>query len=801
MKKLNYLGMACVAVSLAACSSEEFTGCDLPQSSRQGFSVKAFMNNGDTRATATKEESKHSFAWQEGDKIGVYNGSAITEMTLSSGAGTANGVFSGENEVEGITSAVYPFNAAHKYESGAWTMTLPASYQYSGAYTGNVNCPMIATVAAEATQTGEAADEAVAAPELQFNHLAGAIRFDVLSLPASADEVVLTLPGKKINGEFAVDAGEIKNSDSTVESEQSISIKFSQDAATEADAPQSSVFFFPVPTGTYTSLKFEVKAAGQVLNSYENAKEFTIVKNDMAQYPVITIGGEKEDLLKVIAEGGSFTLAKDMEVNAFTLTKETTFDLNGHKLSTTNNVNIIIDNTKLTVKDSSVDANGQIAAPVSVGFAPANNDIEAGELVLESGVITFGSDNAAVIMGKNAKFTMNGGSVINTGYNFAIGSNNLSKSESASITIKGGTVESKEDYAIFVADSMPLTIEGGSLKGYRGVVAIDKGSVVISGGTFESECVGEASGTSGTGSFPGAIIAAPCYYDNVSVNVSGGTFNGKTGISTEKVGNRTTQGASYATTVAVTGGTWQDPEVLNYAAKGNSVNVALAADVEIKKPIEVKAGTATVDFAGHTITNKTDVAPASGSTSSSYGFVITGSETDVTFNNTGSSVGGITIDGSASEADAYRQALLIHSGAKVVINGGKFYNTQQINAQLDLIQVGVGASGDAASLTVNGGEFESGCYSTYGDANPRYWVLNVNNANKETAKIEVKGGKFINFNPAKPSTDDNESYLAEGFKVTVEGKDNVDVSKAYHEAVADESDGSKTRLTYTVSAE
>lgn len=789
MKKINYFGMACVAVSLAACSSEDFY--DLPQAPQQGFSVKAFMNNGDTRATANKEDNKHKFAWQEGDEIGVYNGSTITKLTLSESAETANGVFSGESEVEGITSAVYPYNEAHKYADGAWTMTLPASYQYSGAYTGNVNCPMIATVA----EANAAAEDTVAAPKLQFNHLAGAIRFDVLSLPSSANEVVLTLPGKKINGEFAVSNDVIQNADSSEANEQSISIKFSQQ---DADA-QSSVFFFPVPTGSYTSLKFEVKANDQVLNSYENATQFTIAKNDMAQYPVITIGGEMEDFLKVIEEGGSFTLAKDMEVDAFTLTKETTFDLNGHKLSTKDNSSIIINNTKLTVKDRSTDANGQIAAPVSVGYAPANNDIQAGELVLESGVITFGEGNAAVVMGKNGKFTMNGGSVINTGYNFAIGTNNLSKSENASITINGGTVESQGDYAIFVADNMPLKIEGGSLKGYRGVVAIDKGSVEITGGTFESECVGEASGTTGTGSFPGAIIAAPCYYDNVSVKVSGGTFNGKTGISTEKVGDRKNQGANYATTVAVTGGTWQDPEVLNYAAEGAKVDVVLANDVEIKKAIEVKAGTATIDFAGHTITNKTDMAPTSGSTPSSYGFDITGASTEVTFNNSGNA-GGITIDGSNSDADAYRQALLIHLGAKVVINGGRFYNTQKTNAQLDLIQVGGGASGDAASLTVNGGEFESGCYSTFGGANPRYWVLNVKNANKETAKIEVKGGKFINFNPAKPGTDDNESYLASGCKVTVD-KEGVDASKAYYEAVAEESGETKTKLTYTVSAE
>lgn len=801
MKKYSYYAMAFAAMTLAACSSEEIL--DVPQTSQKAFSIKAYMNNGESRATATQEEDKHKFAWQADDEIGVYNGTEITKLTLSEGEGTNTGVFSAEEEVEGIQTAVYPYNEAHKYENNSWTITLPASYTYDGAYTGNVNCPMIANVL-DSSNTSEEETSA----SLQFNHLAGAIRFDLLSLPTEANELVLTLPGKKIAGEFTVDGNEIKTSDSSDENEQSISIKFKQQAAAASEAEQSSVFFFPVPTGDYTSLKLEIKGANGVLNTYENDKNFSIAKNEMAMYPVISIGGEAEDLKEAFENGGTFTLAKDMTIldGANYVKKDLTIDLNGHTLKTSGtagNKEIFAEECTLTIKDSSTDQTGTITVPVFAGDIKEKSGVfKTGSVVLESGSITNSGSGACIGIGKDGKFTMTGGKLINTGANFAIGSNNLSGSteNNSVITISGGELESAEDYTIFIADAQSLTISGDAkLKGKCGVVAIDKGTLNIEGGTFESECLGLADKSgNGTNGFPGAIIAAPCLYGNVNVSVSGGTFKGSTGISTAK-GNRTAKG-DFTTTVSVSGGTWEDPEVLNYATADSDISVVMAADKEIKRFINVTKGKATIDFNGYTITNKTqhiynndESSPFTGS----QGFIITGSNTDITFKDSKGN-GGIKIDASQLDGNLRRHALFIYLSAKVKIEGGNFYNTQKDNVSTDLIQVGAGKTSDAASLTITGGHFETSCYSIYGGKNPRYWVLNKKN-DSTNCTISVSGGEFVNFNPAKPAMDDDESYLADGFTVSVDSSKTDAASKAYYELW--EENETPEKITYKVVAQ
>lgn len=379
--------------------------------------------------------------------------------------------------------------------------------------------------------------------------------------------------------------------------------------------------------------------------------------------------------------------------------------------------------------------------------------------------------------------------------------NNSPDNAKSKITINGGTVTSQNESAIFVPDNTEVLIEPKdgkdvNISGLRSAIAIDKGNLTIKGGTFETRFTTETilPGTSGTNGFPLAVIAAPCYYGNVSVSVEGGTFKGVSGISTAKVGSRVEQGSDYTTTVSVTGGDWQDPEIFGYAGANAKINVTMSADREIKEAIRIANGTvASIDFNGFTITNRTEI--SGGKYPSSHGFLINGNGTEVTFNNTASTSGGIKIDGSGSDKDAYRQAMIISDNAKVTINGGKFYNVQKQITQLDLIQVSLGGNDDKASLTINGGEFESGCYSTYSNK-IRYWVLNILNESKDTSSIKVNGGSFVNFNPARPEMDDQDTYLGEGKTVVVEGSENINVDKPYYEVISDKNN--PQRLVYTV---
>lgn len=102
----------------------------------------------------------------------------------------------------------------------------------------------------------------------------------------------------------------------------------------------------------------------------------------------------------------------------------------------------------------------------------------------------------------------------------------------------------------------------------------------------------------------------------------------------------------------------------------------------------------------------------------------------------------------------YCMAVWAQGNGKVIINGGKFTNVGAgEDDHYDLIY----ASG-SATVEINGGEFE--CQT------PK-WTLNISDADRATAKIVVKGGKFHGFDPSKDANGDG-IFLAEGYKVIEE---------------------------------
>ena len=109
--------------------------------------------------------------------------------------------------------------------------------------------------------------------------------------------------------------------------------------------------------------------------------------------------------------------------------------------------------------------------------------------------------------------------------------------------------------------------------------------------------------------------------------------------------------------------------------------------------------------------------------------------------------GGIVIgDGNDSVA------VMAEEGSTVEINGGTFKVGSDALSQGNACIYSAGGT-----ITINGGTYES-----ESQFNGKYWVLNKKN--DSSGKIEVKGGRFKNFNPGQPNTDDDESYLAEGYK-------------------------------------
>lgn len=105
-------------------------------------------------------------------------------------------------------------------------------------------------------------------------------------------------------------------------------------------------------------------------------------------------------------------------------------------------------------------------------------------------------------------------------------------------------------------------------------------------------------------------------------------------------------------------------------------------------------------------------------------------------------------------------AVYARDGAKVVINGGIF-------------KAGEGCAviyaKNNATVEINGGFYEA-----YGAYNGTYFVLNLSDGTNST--IVVKGGTFVNFNPAENASENPAvNFVAEGYEVVSETKENGDI--------------------------
>ena len=181
----------------------------------------------------------------------------------------------------------------------------------------------------------------------------------------------------------------------------------------------------------------------------------------------------------------------------------------------------------------------------------------------------------------------------------------------------------------------------------------------------------------------------------------------------------------------------------------------LAGDIEIDYPLTLSGNTdVVIDLNGHSIVNKTQV---------------NGNFT-VVFNVAGKSHLTINGDGEVkaleetSDVDGYRMAVWAYDDAVVDINGGYFYNKQLNPETSNLIYVM-----DRAVVNVAGGKFETAMLDAQGTS----LLLNMQDASRATAKINITGGQFVNFDPADCiSEGPHTNFVADGY-ISVEAEAGV----------------------------
>ena len=106
----------------------------------------------------------------------------------------------------------------------------------------------------------------------------------------------------------------------------------------------------------------------------------------------------------------------------------------------------------------------------------------------------------------------------------------------------------------------------------------------------------------------------------------------------------------------------------------------------------------------------------------------------------------------------------VMNGAKLTINGGYYYGG------------GTAVQVQKGTLIIKGGTFACEPYSDpkYGN---KFLINCIDAAYKNgTAKIKIEGGTFINFDPSDSASENpHGNFVADGYKVTSETKDNGDV--------------------------
>lgn len=160
----------------------------------------------------------------------------------------------------------------------------------------------------------------------------------------------------------------------------------------------------------------------------------------------------------------------------------------------------------------------------------------------------------------------------------------------------------------------------------------------------------------------------------------------------------------------------------------------LAADLILDESVAVKSGKEVVlNLNGKTVKNN----------SNSSAFNVYGS---LVINGEG------TVDGGEGGDNV---AVWSMPGGKLTINGGTY-------------TVGADANGlGNSTIYTTGGDvvINGGTFSTAAKYRDSYWTINKQNGS--TGKVEIYGGTFPGFDPANPNTDDETTYVADGY-VSVE---------------------------------
>ena len=269
-----------------------FASCVKEESSQDVFGeptiVKATVEDfgSDTKAAVSDDGA---FTWQADDYITAYNEnySPLKSENLSQDGLSANADFTFINWDVNYSTAIYPGDVT--LSNGKLTLPSERTWKKNDA-----------TPVMYATLENS---------RYEFKHVGGVVKVIVKNVPTEARKFVFYTPGYAINGKFdlAEDNGvkSIKTSETTVETQQSYALDFS-----ETDITNPMVFYVPLPVGTYTK-GFNFKLYDESYNTVGEAGgsiSQTVNRRALLKMPVVTLVGGT-------GEGTNTTVDSAEEVN------------------------------------------------------------------------------------------------------------------------------------------------------------------------------------------------------------------------------------------------------------------------------------------------------------------------------------------------------------------------------------------------------------------------------------------------------------------------------------------------------
>jgi hypothetical protein len=790
-----YLGIGALAITMAACSSDDF-GSLSSAAKQKGILTATVEGNG--AATRVGFDNSGSFYWTAGDAIGVttisenQESQTFTKLSIvDGGAGTQTASFTSTDEITMGQYAIYPYSAAHSITSDKLYYKLFSSYSDYGKpdtdfFEGDksskrsFNAPLFGKIT-----TGEDGNSTV-----EFKHLGGVICVKIPTIPEGATSGVFALvTDSPIAGTFTTtyngsDTPEIKNSSAGNDGSTKVSISYSG-----ATKNQSAVFYVPVPTGTYSTVTAYLYGDGENASktyAVEQRSNVTIERGTLYAIKVSEISVSESGNAALASSVADANTALAQDNASVTLTAEirgtdntievpsvTTSEGSSKSLTLTN----VDSGASLTVKDASGESNSVESMTVSL----PTMDNGSVEIEMPSSTVTLEATNEAT--------TINSVTATTSANTFVVG-NGVTINK---LTVKAGNVRIKKGGEIKDIESagnneVYVIVEDGGTVGTLGTNVYNATSVSTANGleyallyngelSFKLEaditnydsCVG-MSGTK-TLDLNGKSIKVSL--GNEFIIVSSGaslTINdskGEGSIINEKANVFDNRG-----TLVVNGGTYSDIIPLKYLGKGAKVNIVLANDTQIDEEISIDNGsTVTLDFNKKTINASKDLWSDNEPKVRSY--ITVRGNSDVTLKGE---------KGSLLE-NRYRDCY----GVNLVSGTLTIEGDLEVHGNTTCVQVQTGTA------YIKGGKYklvhlDSGKYYKF--------MLNCIDANytNGTAVISVSGGSFYGFDPGDNAAEgEGTNFLADGYQ-SVGGDD------LFIETSADNQLNGATQKVYKVTA-